>query len=117
MNVIWDESPLTSSEIFERLAAGGTEWSPKTVNTFLSRLSAKGALGVRKRSSINFYTPALSREECIRSEGASFLRRVFRGATGALVAHFCEAENLTDSELAELEKMIAHARKERKSRK
>ena len=43
MSVVWLKSPLTATEVFEALPAGHS-WKPKTVNTFLTRLVAKGAL-------------------------------------------------------------------------
>jgi predicted transcriptional regulator len=55
----------------------------------------------------------MAREKCVQTEGDSFLRRVFQGATGDLVLHFCERADLTAEEIRELEQLLK-AKKPRK---
>lgn len=105
LNVIWNRAPVTGPEIHEMLA-GGSQWHPKTVNTFLARLEEKGILEVRREGRANLYSPRLSREQCVRQESESFLQRVFRGATGPLLAHFCEHADLSDQEIADLQQLL-----------
>lgn len=105
MNVIWNCSPLTAAEVFDSLPADHG-WKQKTVNTFLARLDEKGVLKVTKRDGVNIYTPRLRREECVAAESESFLRRVFQGATGSLLLHFCEQQELSDEEINELQRLL-----------
>ena len=46
-------------------------------------------------------------------ESESFLQRVFRGATGDLVKHFCAQGDLTTEQIQELEQLLK-AKKARK---
>lgn len=105
MNVVWERSPLTAAEVFAGLPADHG-WKQKTVNTFLTRLADKGALRVTKRDGVNVYAAKVRREDCVASESDHFLNRVFRGAAGPLLLHFCQQEQLTEAEIAELQKLL-----------
>lgn len=105
MNVIWSKAPLTAVEIFDALPSGHG-WKQKTVNTFLTRLADKGVVAADKRERAHIYTARVSREKCVQSEGESFLQRVFDGATGDLMLHFCARADLTPAEIRELEQLL-----------
>jgi BlaI family penicillinase repressor len=114
LNVVWDRASATAPEVYESLSSE-TGWHQKTVNTFLTRLAEKGILTIRREGKANVYTPKLSREQCVRRESESFLQRVFRGASGPLLAHFCEEADLSDDEIAQLRKLLQQ--RTRKGRK
>jgi BlaI family penicillinase repressor len=105
LNVLWDRSPAGAAEICAALA-GKRRWHPKTVGTFLTRLVEKGVLKVRREGRANVYTPLKSREQCIRAESDSFLRRVFRGSFGPMLLHFVERAELSPEEIRELERAL-----------
>ncbi len=105
MDVLWAHAPRTAAEVFAALPADHG-WHQKTVNTFLVRLAAKGALRVAKEGGVNTYVPKLRREDCVASEGRGFLARVFRGAAGPMLLHFCESSELSADEIRELEKLL-----------
>ena len=105
MNALWAKSPLTAGEVFAALPAGHG-WHQKTVNTFLTRLAAKGVARITKEGNVNLYAARLKREECVAREGRGFMERVFRGAAGPMLLHFCERADLTDDEITELEKLL-----------
>lgn len=110
MNVLWDQSPLSATEVFQQLPSGHG-WKPKTVNTFLARLVKKRALRIARRDDLNAYVPLIKRQACVADEGDSFLQRVFKGAAGPLVMHFCERAELSDAEIAELEALLKAKKK------
>jgi BlaI family transcriptional regulator, penicillinase repressor len=112
MSVVWARQPLTATEVFDALPAGHG-WKQKTVNTFLTRLVDKSVLAVDRREKAFVYTARVAREKCVQAESASFLKRVFQGATGDMMLHFCEQADLTAEEIRELEQMLK-ARKARK---
>jgi BlaI family penicillinase repressor len=107
MSVVWAKSPapVTAAEVFEALPAGHG-WKQKTVNTFLTRLVDKGVLKVDRTEKAFLYTARVSRDKCVQLESNSFLQRVFRGATGDLVKHFCAGADLTPEEIQELEQLL-----------
>jgi BlaI family penicillinase repressor len=87
MKVLWKEAPLTASKIIKELK-NDIEWSPTTVQTLVSRLVKKRALGVNKESSAYKYFPLISEEECMRVETNSFLDKVYNGSFLSLVENF-----------------------------
>lgn len=105
MTVLWTKGPQTATEVFAALPQGHG-WKQKTVNTFLTRLAEKGAVSVDKREKAHTYTARFSRDKCIQVEGETFLRRVFQGAAGDLVLHFCARADLTPEEIRELEQLL-----------
>jgi BlaI family penicillinase repressor len=105
MNVVWERGALTASEVFAALP-NENEWKQKTVNTFLTRLVEKGVLKVTKDGNVNVYAPKLRRDQCVANESENFLQRVFQGAAGPLLVHFCENAELSDADIRELEKVL-----------
>lgn len=105
MNAVWTRHPATASEVFALLPVGH-DWAQKTVNTFLARLVEKRVLKATKQGNINVYTPLLRREQCVAHESRHFMQRVFRGAAGPLLVHFCEQANLTREEIQELQELL-----------
>jgi BlaI family transcriptional regulator, penicillinase repressor len=105
MSVVWDKAPVTATDVFQALPPGHG-WKQKTVNTFLARLVEKRVLKVDKKEKAFVYTARVPREKCVQSESESFLQRVFRGATGDLVEHFCARADLTPEEIRELEQLL-----------
>ena len=76
------------------------------MNTFLARLATKGAVRISKDGNVNAYAPRLRREDCVARESRGFLDRIFRGAPGPMLVHFCEQTDLTADEIRELEKLL-----------
>lgn len=108
MKLLWARSPLTAQDLAQATAK---EWSESTVKTLLNRLVRKGALEHRKVGKAFLYSPAVSEEDCRALEGASFIERVFGGSLSPMIAHFVESGNLTDDELADLERMVRRKRR------
>jgi len=105
LNVVWERGAATGPQVYEALSRQ-TGWHQKTVATFLTRLAAKGILTIKRDGKSNVYRPKLSREQCVRQESQSFLQRVFRGASGPLLAHFCEEAELSEAEIVQLRKLL-----------
>lgn len=105
MKVLWEKSPLTSTEIIDSLRHDST-WSPKTIHTLISRLVKKGALGVRKDSPLNRYFPLVTQEECRKVETKSFVQKVYDGSLQMLIANFIKDEKLSSKEIDELSRIL-----------
>jgi BlaI family transcriptional regulator, penicillinase repressor len=103
--VLWRRSPQTANEIVAMLA-DKTDWNPRTVKTLLNRLVKKNVLGYEIRGREYHYVPRLSEEECIQAQTQSFVKRVFEGAAGAMVATFLNSQQLSPKEIAELKAIL-----------
>jgi BlaI family transcriptional regulator, penicillinase repressor len=106
MEALWEQSPQTASAVAKVLHES-TSWAENTVRTLLTRLVDKGALvivdpGVQPRS----YAPAVKRELCVQAESASFIDRIFRGASKPLLVHFARTARLTEEDARELKKLL-----------
>ena len=111
MNVLWNESRLTATDIVSRIPAG-RGWNSRTVKTLITRLVRKGAIGFEAEGKRYRYFPRTTREQCVRTRSQSFLSRVFGGAAGPMLAHFVNEAPLTPEEIRQLRKMLE--RRERK---
>ena len=105
MNVLWEESPRTASEVVDALA-GRTNWHPKTIKTLLGRLVKKGALGYREEHNRYLYQPVFPRERFVEQESRSFLDRVFGGDAAPALVHFVEKMKLSDDDIEELRSIL-----------
>jgi len=105
MRVLWKKSPLTANEIVEELT-GNTKWKPKTIKTLITRLTNKGAIKFEKEGRLYKYHPAVGKDECVRMERRSFVRRVYGGISKPMVASFLEDAELSANDIAELKKIL-----------
>lgn len=110
MRVVWEQSPISASAILERLMAKDPTWHPKTAKTLLARLVKKGALEYEASGRAYQYRPLVTENECVRSEGRSFVERVFGGALKPMLAHFVEEAELGPDEIRELESLLRKKR-------
>ena len=69
-----------------------------TVQTILNILAAKGFLQKEKIGKINFFTPAVLREEVGQQETRSLVSRIYHGSFGALVSHLVDSGALSQAE-------------------
>ena len=104
-NIVWDEPNITAAQVLERLPKG-TMWKQKTVNTFLARLSARGVLGIKKEGKANCYFAKIKREACVDAVSESLFERVFAGAFGPMLAHFCKTAPLSNEEIEKLKAIL-----------
>lgn len=105
MKILWKKSPLYANEIMERLKDKVT-WSPQTVKTFLNRLLKKQVIKFEKSGRNYLYYPLFSYNDYVKVENQSFLQRVYDGAVGMLFSKFLEEEDLSQSEIDHLQKIL-----------
>jgi BlaI family transcriptional regulator, penicillinase repressor len=103
--VLWRHSPQTANEVVDKLA-GKTGWNPRTVKTLLNRLVKKNVLGFENRGREYHYFPRLEEEECVWVHTESFVKRVFDGAAGAMLASFIRNRQLSARDIAELKAIL-----------
>jgi len=76
MKILWEYGKATSSQIVERLTET-TEWKPKTIQTLITRLVNKGAVGAEKINNKSFvYYPIVSEEQYKSYANKSFLQKM-----------------------------------------
>jgi BlaI family transcriptional regulator, penicillinase repressor len=105
MEVVWRRNPITALEVVQQLASY-KQWQDQTIRTMLRRLIRKRALTYRAEGKIYYYSPAVSREQCVQGESRSFLERVFGGAAQPLLVQLAQETKLTREEIAELKRIL-----------
>jgi BlaI family penicillinase repressor len=105
MDVLWSRDSATAGEVVEALAPRAA-WNDRTIKTMLNRLIKKGAVSYEPDGKRYIYRPAVTREAAIRIESRSFLKRVFGGEVGPMLAHFVEDAKLSPKQVQELKKLL-----------
>lgn len=111
MEIVWNDNPIGTNEITDRLTGDG-ERSPKTIQTLIRRLVDKGALLAEKRGRQFYYTPAIDRDAFIDNQKKRFADRFFGGDVTLLVSSFVGSGKITQKELEEIRSIIDSAEKE-----
>lgn len=105
MKVVWGKSPISASEIVEKLVAD-TGWNPKTIHTLIRRLVAKGAITAKKEKTFYSYYAAVSEDECVKEETKTFLQKCFNGSFNMLISNFIKDEKLSEKDIDELQALL-----------
>ena len=105
MEVLWQQAPLTATEVADRVAAD-KDWSLQTVKTLLSRLAAKAVVGTEREGRKFLYSPLVERDTYLAGLSRKFVDRLFGGKVTPLVAHLAEADELTADDIREIEELL-----------
>lgn len=106
MKALWEKSPLKNRDIVETISKKSS-WNNKTIETLLKRLVDKGAVGYSLiNSKTREYYPIVSKEECIRVENETFLKKVYDGSVSMMMANFLKHQKLSKDEIEKLKRII-----------
>jgi BlaI family penicillinase repressor len=100
MEVLWQESPLTLSEIVERVQQKAA-WSGKTIQTFVNRLKQKGAVSVNK-DSVFTYAPTISKEETSITEVQRIVEKLYGDSMNQFITSFLGNAKLSEEDIEEI---------------
>jgi BlaI family penicillinase repressor len=109
MEVLWQESPLSSGDVVKRLQKH--DWTEKTVKTFLNRLIKKQVVSFTRDGRRYLYSPIVERNDVLSEQSAGFLNRVFKGDIKELLATFVQNKQLSQEELDYLKGLLDEERK------
>ncbi|MEA2694749.1 MAG: hypothetical protein QOJ16_4136 [Acidobacteriota bacterium] len=85
-----------------------------TVLTMMERLRAKGYLDRRQAEGVFRYAPRETAGELLHGVVRDFVLRTLGGSVSPFVAYLTETEEVSDAELAELERLVAKLQSKRK---
>ena len=106
MKIVWrHDGPVTVRVVYEALRAHRPV-AYTTVMTSLKTLEQKGHLKATQQDRANVYRPAKPKLQVIREMVREFVDRVFNGAGQPLVVHMLEDDQISESELREITKML-----------
>ena len=104
--IMWEHEPVTSLELV-KLCQEKLAWKRTTTYTVIKRLGERGVLKLEN----GIVTSLFSKEEVEKAEIETFVESKFGGSLPAFVAAFTKHQNLSDSDLDEVQKMIDRIRK------
>lgn len=104
MEILWQESPLSSLDVVSRLS--DQDWNEKTVKTFLNRLVKKKVLSYQKDGRRYLYSPMVDRVDFLSDESTGFLNKVFKGDMRELLTTFVQNKQLSEKELNYLRELL-----------
>lgn len=105
MQVLWDTSPLSATEVYERVNPA-YPCAAKTVRTLLERLQKKGAVKRHKVHGVWVFTPAIERDAYLLHESTSFLQRFFGSDPVPLVAHLVNNQVFSPKDIERLRAIL-----------
>lgn len=107
MQVMWEIGhETTASQLLSRFE-DSKGWKPQTLNTFLSRLVAKGFLKSEKHGNANVYTALISKTEFEGREASEFIEKNYGGSAKRLIAALVDGGAVSDEELKELKQWFS----------
>ena len=105
MKIIWENPNCTAMFIIEKLK-DSSDWKPKTIKTLIRRLVDKNIVGYVQDGREYKYYSLVNESECRRSEGISFLKRVYGGSLKAMMLNFMESDYISAKDIDELRKFL-----------
>lgn len=100
-DIIWRHEPLSSRELVA-LCEIELDWKKSTTYTVLKRLCDKGLF----RNEGGMVSSRMTKEEYTSAQSEKFVEDTFGGSLPAFMAAFTKRKPLTDSEIAEIQRMI-----------
>lgn len=108
ISAVWDNEPCAAPTVQETLE-GERKWSYSTVKTMMDRMVQKGFLKTERIRNLILYRSTITRKEAQRGEIMRTVKRAFDGALTPMMQFLLEGGELSEKELAELERMVAKA--------
>lgn len=106
MEIIWNQDgEVTTADIIEELRENNT-WKHTTILTLAKRLVDKNVLKVRKEGRINYYSPAISKDEYKSYQADGFIEDMYNGNVKSLVASLYDNNKINEEDIKELKDWI-----------
>jgi BlaI family transcriptional regulator, penicillinase repressor len=110
MKIVWrHDDGVTVRDVYEELRTRRPV-AYTTVMTSLKTLEQKGHLKATQQDRAYIYRPARPKHQVIKEMVRDFVNRVFNGAGQPLVVHMLEDDQISESELREITRMLRKKR-------
>ena len=115
LRVLWARGEATASDVHAALHAE-RGLAPTTIATMLKKMEARDLVEHREEGRRFIYKPLVTEEALTRSMVADLTDRMFGGRASELVGHLLAEHDIDRGELAELERLIAQAERQRRQK-
>ncbi len=76
------------------------------MRTLLDRLIQRGAVSLDNSRRPFYFSPLVSREQCVQAESDSLVERAFGGELASLILHLVKHERLKKVDIEKLKKIL-----------
>ena len=114
MEILWKIRKGTVHDVMENLSKT-RKLAYTSVSTMLRIMQQKKILSAEKNGRQHIYQPLLQKEKFASHSVNKMVEQVFSGSPVEMVAYLMSKNNLTADELAEMQKLINHKKKELKA--
>ena len=104
--ILWEHEPVTAVEL-AKLCDKELGWKRTTTYTIIKRLGERGVL----KNENGMVTSLVSKDDAQSYEIDELLEKKFEGSLPAFLAAFTKRQDVSDTDLDELQAMIDRARK------
>lgn len=111
MNLLWEKAPRTIAEMVSELKSG-PGWNKNTIFVMLSRMEDKGAVRYSEGERSRLYYPTVAKTDFAVKETENFLKKVYDGSLGLMVASMAGQKALSKEDIDELYAILRKAEKE-----
>lgn len=108
MECLWEKGCCSGREAVEQLT-GSVGWSRSTTLTMLRRMTEKGFIACREEDGVRVYSPLIRRDDAVRQETDSFLRRVYHGSVSMMLSAMTKKQQLSQEEIDRLYAILQSA--------
>lgn len=109
LRFVTDHAPIPANQVAEQFGEP-RGLARSTVLTVIERLRRKGYLVRKRQRGLYHYSPRLSEEEVLQGLVRQFVATTLGGSLSPVVAYLTQATDLTDAEVAELQRLIDRLR-------
>ena len=101
LSIIWENEPVNSTAL-SKLCLEKLGWKKSTVFNMIRKLSERGF--VKNENAV--VTALVRREQVAKYESETVIEKNFGGSLPAFIAAFAKRQALSDSEIAEIRRII-----------
>ena len=105
-NLIWEQEPLSSGQLV-KLCAEQLQWKKSTTYTVLRKLCDRGIF----QNQDGIVTSLISRQDFHARQSEQIVNETFDGSLPAFVAAFTRRQQLSDDDIAQLQRLIDQHRR------
>ncbi len=110
LKVLWDREETSVADVHAALAK--ERLAHTTIATMLRKMEARGLVAHRAEGRTFLYRAAVAAEHVGQGMADHVLDRLFEGSLADMVSHLLDTREVSQEELAELQRLIGQRRKQ-----
>lgn len=105
MKILWENNKaMKVQEVCDEPEC--QKWEYRTVATLLLRLKEKGAVMMKKKNNVNYYTPLLDKDTYTKSQTKNFVQKLYNGSVKELAVSLFKSNEMSEKDIEEIRKMF-----------